>query len=166
MAKKRAARKTTPRLKTRVKLTGPKGETIFEGTDREFKDAVHRITTHKPNGGLSTSEEVAPAPVPIGEAMRRAVEALGEVVIDEQLAPGQLRQLAECFEDVTRMQAAFIARSEEAKTAKKALDSATNLLLEKVRMFTHTAPLPLFDHERAEADHAAMTAEPDAVASH
>lgn len=115
----------------------------------------------KPNGGLSDTVPVAAAPtpkVPIGEAMRRAVEALGEVKVDPGLAPTQLLELGECYEEVARRQAAYDARAEEAKTAKKSLEGAQELLLEKVRMFTHPAPLPLFDQKQAEKDRAAMQA--------
>src|SRR5438067_519054 len=39
-----------------VRLTGPGGEVLYEGTDQEFKDAArrvtHRVNTIKPNGGL------------------------------------------------------------------------------------------------------------------
>jgi hypothetical protein len=94
--------------------------------------------------------------VPIGEAMRRAVEQLGEAVVDPGLAPTQLLELGALFEDVTRRKAAHTARAEEAKTAKKGLESAIEILLEKVRTFTHPAPLPLFDQKEAEADRAAM----------
>lgn len=118
------------------------------------KTVVHRINQHGTNG--STSTEVAPEKVNIDEAMRRAVEALGEQKVDQNLAPTQMLELADCFEQVTRMQAAFDARSEEAKTAKKSLESATNLLLEKVRSFTHPAPLPLFDGQQREADQQRM----------
>lgn len=111
--------------------------------------------------------EVAPgdddAKVSIGEAMRRAVEELGEVVVDDKLAPSQLRQLAEYYEDVTRMQAAFNEKSEAAKVAKKSLEGATNLLLERVRAFTHPAPLPLFDQTQAEEDHETMLDAVDAT---
>lgn len=144
------------KAQNRVRLTGPDGDKIFEGTDREFKDAVHRVTTHQPNGGLSESMEVAVEKVSIGEAMRRAVEELGDVKIDQELAPKQLAELAECYEDVTRRQAAFNTKNDEAKTAKKSLESATDLLLEKVRLFTHPKPLPLFDQQEAEEDRQEM----------
>lgn len=118
------------------------------------KTVVHRINQHGGTG--STSTEVAPEKVNIGEAMRRAVEALGKETIDASLAPTQMAELSDCYEQVIRMQAAFDARSEEAKTAKKSLESATNLLLEKVKTFTHPAPLPLFDGKQREDDQAAM----------
>src|SRR6185436_19751425 len=87
-----------------------------------------------------------------------AVEDLGEIVVDNDLAPDQMRQLAEVYEDVTRRQAAWNAKNDEAKVAKKALESATNLLLEKVRAFTHPVALPLFDKNEREADQADMLA--------
>lgn len=88
--------------------------------------------------------------------MRQAVEALGDVVIDDTLAPSQMRQLAELLEDVTRREAAFKARNEEAKTAKKSLESATEFLLLRLKEFTHPASLPLFDQTQAESDQADM----------
>lgn len=123
--------------------------------DRKPK-VSHSVTASKSNGSLPVSTEVAPAPVPIGEAMRRAVEALGPVVIDQDKAVEQLRELADCHDHVTREQAAYFQKAEDAKIAKKALESATNLLLEKVRAFTHATPLPLFDHPQSDADHQRM----------
>ena len=118
----------------------------------------HRITTYKPGGDPSESREVAPAPVPIGEAMRLAVDALGDVVVDDTLAAGQLRELAAIYEDVTRRRTAWAQKADEAKTAKQSLDAATECLLDKVRAFTHPTPLPLFDARQAEAGLAAMQA--------
>lgn len=166
MAKKRTTRKPAKR-KTAVRMTGPAGEVLFEGTDKQFKDAAnrakvtHRLTTHRPNGAAgasSESMEVAPEDprVPIGEAMRRAVEELGDVVIDSTLAPQQMAELAVAFEQVTREKAAFTAKNEAAKIAKKALDAATDFLLERVKEFTHPTPLPLFDAAEREADHSTM----------
>jgi hypothetical protein len=132
-----------------AKKPGRKKWSANRNTDVEPQ---HRVNTINSNGDQPESREVAPEKVTVGEAMRRAVENLGEVVIDETMAPAQLRELAECFEQVTREQAAFDAKSEEAKTAKKALESATNLLLEKVRTFTHPTPMPLFDQQQAEED--------------
>lgn len=158
--KKKTASKTSRRAKKKqsdVRLTGSDGKVMFEGTDAEFKHAAHRVSTHKPNGGLSESVEVAPEKITIGEAMRRAVEDLGPVTIDAELSAAQLRQLAECYEDVIRRKAAFNEKADDAKTAKKSLESATELLLEKVRSFTHPSPLPLFDQAEAEQDQAEMT---------
>lgn len=105
---------------------------------------------------MSESVEVAPSLVPVGEAMRLAVEQLGDVKIDPELAVSQLRQLSDCFEEVTRRKAAYEAKAEESKTAKKSLESATELLLEKVRSFTHPTALPLFDQAEAEEDRSDM----------
>lgn len=120
-----------------------------------------RRNTHKANGSVAESAAAVPEPetkITIGEAMRRAVEELGEVIVDDTLAPQQLRELGECYEEVARRQAAYDAKAEEAKTAKKSLESAQALILEKVRTYTHPAPLPLFDAAQAEADEAAMVA--------
>lgn len=127
-----------------------------QGVTPKRKTVTHRINRHGSNGSISESVEVAPEKIPIGEAMRRAVEELGEVVVDDQLAPQQMRELGDCLENVTRMQAAYDARAEEAKTAKKSLESAQNLLIEKVRLFTHPAPLPLFDGKEREQDQQTM----------
>lgn len=94
--------------------------------------------------------------------MRLAVDGLGDITIDNELAPKQLRELADVYEDVARAQAAFNAKADAAKIAKKALESVTALLLEKVRSFTHPAPLPLFDHQQAEDDRDDMLAGGDA----
>lgn len=120
---------------------------------------LHRVMTHKPNGGLPESREVAPGdpePVPIGEAMRRAVETLGAAKVDPGLALFQLLELGKCYEEVARRQAAYEARAEDAKTAKKSLEGARELLLGKVRLFTHPTSLPLFDTAEAEADRTDM----------
>lgn len=116
------------------------------------KKVTHRVNTIRGNGTPPASVEVAAEKVPIGEAMRRAVEELGEVVIDDTLAPQQMRELSECYEDVTRRRAAWAEKNEDAKVAKKSLESATDLLLEKVRMFTHPVALPLFDQAQREDD--------------
>lgn len=121
---------------------------------------THRVTTHKPNGSMSESVEVAPSAEPervnIGEAMRLAVEELGPVMIDAELAEQQLRDLASDFDEVERRKAAFTAKNDEAKTAKKALDAATELLLMKLKQYTHVTPLPLFDQTKEEADRGDM----------
>lgn len=144
-----------------MKKSKTKGTGKARSSRNQKKVGSHRMNVVKGNGALPTSTEVAPADdhkIPIGEAMRKAVADLGDVAIDNELAPQQLRELGDCFEEVTRRRAAYNARAEEAKTAKKGLDAATDLLLEKVRTFTHPAPLPLFDQRQAEADHAEMVA--------
>lgn len=117
--------------------------------------AAGRRNTHKSNGSLPESQAPAPEPeerVNVGEAMRRAVEALGGMKIDDELASSQLQQLGTLYEDVAKRQAAFTARADEAKTAKKSLDAATESLLERLKAFTHPTPLPLFDAAQAEDD--------------
>ena len=118
---------------------------------KRSKPSSHKISTIGPDG-KEESMEVAPQAKTIGEAMRQAVQDLGDVVIDDELAVSQLRDLAECYEQVTTAQAAYNARAEAAKVAKETLKSATDLLLEKVRTYTHPAPLPLFDRAQAESD--------------
>ena len=123
--------------------------------------AVPAVVTIPGNGSVPESGAVAPdleERVPIGEAMRAAVAALGDVVVDDSLAPSQLRQLAELHADVTRRRAAYEARKAEATTAKKGWESAVEMLLEQVRAFTHVEALPLFDGVQREADQAAMEA--------
>lgn len=111
-----------------------------------------RVNTIPSNGDLPSSVEVAPETVPVGEAIRRAVEELGDVVISDELAPGQLRQLGDAYEEVAKRAAEYAAKSEAAKIAKKSYDSAVEFLLERVKAFTHPAPLPLFDTQQAEDD--------------
>ena len=121
--------------------------------------SASRSRTIKGNGSVSTTLAASAAPAAsatVGEAMRLAVEALGDVAVDAQLAPGQLRELGTCYEEIARRHAAFDAKAEEAKTAKKSLELAQELLLERVKAFTHPAPLPLFDAVEAEADREAM----------
>lgn len=136
--------------------TRPGGMMAKKAKPKKEKPA-HRVNTVKSDGSPPESREVAPAEVPIGEAMREAVEQLGDVVIDDQLAPGQLRELAECYETVAEAQAAYDRKAAAAKVAKQSLDGAIKFLLEKVKEFTHAKPLPLFDQQQAEADRAAMT---------
>lgn len=144
MAKKKPAAKAKPRAKAgRKKWSAQRGRTI------------------KGNGSVEQPVNVAPEPeerVNIGEAMRIAVEKLGAVKIDNDLAPQQLREIGEIVEDIARRQAAYDAKAEEAKTAKKSLESVTELLIEKARSFTHPSPLPLFDQESAEDERAEMIA--------
>lgn len=109
-----------------------------------------RVNTIPSNGDVPTSTTVAPIPMTAAEAMRQAVQALGDVTVDDQLAPQHLRELATHYEAVTRAQAAYDQKADEAKTAKKSLESATAFLLEQVRAFTHAKALPLFD-QKAEA---------------
>lgn len=113
--------------------------------DRPMAKRTHRITTVKSNGGRPESKEVAP-------------DALGDVVIDDTLAPEQMRLLAQCYEDVARARTAYEAKKEAAKVAKLELEIKTDFLLEKVRLFTHPTALPLFDLQKAEADRDAMVA--------
>jgi hypothetical protein len=113
------------------------------------------------NGSVEAPIVVAPEPEPkiaIAEAMRLAVEKLGDLKVNDDLAPQQLRELGELCEDITRRQAAYDAKAEEAKTAKKSLESAQELLIEKVRTFTHPNVLPLFDETVEEDARAEMIA--------
>lgn len=121
-------------------------------------DTPTGTVTYPSNGSLPSTSTVLVEDnkVSIGEAMRRAVEELGDRTIDSQLAAGQMVELADCYEEVVRRQAAFNAKNDEAKTAKKSLESAEALVLEKIRTFTHAAALPLFDHIERENDQAAM----------
>lgn len=155
MAKTRG-RKKKPDDETRVTLTDDAGEVLFDCTAAELEAAAHRVNTIPGNGSAAESREVAPGPLPIGDAMRQAVEALGARTTDEGLSAGQLAELADCSEAVAREQAAYDRKAGEAKIAKKSLESATALLIERVRTFTHAAPMPLFDARQAEADREAM----------
>lgn len=117
------------------------------------------ITTHPSNGGRPEThiQPVEDNKVSIGEAMRLAVEALGPRAIDSELAQSQLNQLADALEERTRKAAAFDRKNDEAKTAKKALDVADEMIRTLVRDFTHPSPLPLFDAPQREADLGNMT---------
>ncbi len=139
-----------------------KGATWPEEGAAESKPNGHAgpVTTVPSNGSLpeTHTQTVEDTRIPIGEAMRRAVEELGERTIDTDLAAAQMAELAGCYEDVVRRQAAYTAKAEEAKTAKKSLESATEMVLQKIRAFTHGASLPLFDSKEREDDHADMLA--------
>lgn len=120
-----------------------------------------RTNTHPSNGSLPESQAVAPTPapepVPVGEAMRLAVEALGPPAVDNALAAQQLADIGASFEDLTRRQAAYAVKLDEAKVAKKSVDAAQELVNEKVRMYTHPPQdLPLLDLASREADHESM----------
>jgi len=87
--------------------------------------------------------------------------ALGAALVDDAKAGDQLRELAACYEVIADAQTKYTRKSEDAKTAKKELDAATNHLLEKLREFTHAPELPLFDGDERERDHQAMLAAAD-----
>lgn len=130
-----------------------------------------RVLEHKPKpaaGKKSKSAAEKPAVVevqiPIGEAMRQAVEKLGPIAIDPSLAVSQLEQLGEYHANVVRMQAAYDERAEAAKTAKKSLEAAQEVLIDQVKRFTRKAPMPLFDRVQKEQDLVDMAAAPQAVA--
>jgi hypothetical protein len=80
----------------------------------------------------------------------------GKIAIDAEKTADQMGRLAEAYEDVMRQQAIYNDKAERAKSAKKKLDSAKDLLLKLVGEFTHKAPLPLFDQVEAESDHERM----------
>lgn len=124
----------------------------MEQTVRDALGTSHRVTTINSNGDLPESREVAPEKLPAAEAVRRAIEQLGEVVIDDTLAPQQMRELADRYIEYARRKAEFDAKADAAKTAKKGLDTATELLLETFRSFAFPKPLPLFDTKQAEDD--------------
>ena len=158
-ARARQTKGQTPMVKTRTKFSGKRqARKPSASASRKRVAALSRTTTHRPNGSLPEAHTAPAEAVPIGEAMRRAVEQLGDVVIDDKLAASQLRELAECYDEIARNQAAFTAKSEAAKIAKKSLDASTNVLLEKLRAFTHPTPLPLFDQSDAEQDERDMLA--------
>lgn len=139
-----------------VTITGPDGES-FSATGDEFQAAVHRLTTLPSNGDAPESREVAPQAISVGEAMRQAVAALGERTTDVGLSAGQLAELADCYEHVIEATAAYAQKADAAKVAKKAVESATEFLLERIKAYTHGASLPLFDATQAEQDVQAMT---------
>jgi hypothetical protein len=99
-------------------------------------------------------EPVAPpvGALSIEAAMEHAVQALGPVTIDPQLAPEHLSELAECYDEIERTAAKLARKTEDAKTAREAHQVAVDHLLERVRAMTHPDPLPLFDAPQAEAD--------------
>jgi hypothetical protein len=123
-----------------------------------FGGTTHRVTTINSNGDLPTSQEVAPGPLPAAEAVRRAIEQLGEPTIDAQLAPQQMAELAGYYTEYARRKAEFDVKTDAAKTAKKGLEIATDLLLEKLRELAFPKPLPLFDAKQAEDDRQKMVA--------
>lgn len=128
-------------------------------TAKRQRWSANRGRKIKANGGVTESLPVAAEPnetITVGEAMRRAVESLGSVTISDELAPQQLRELGTLYEEVASRQAAYDAKAEEAKTAKKSLEVAQEMLLSRVKEFTHPSPLPLFDTTQAEGDLAAM----------
>ena len=143
------------------KKPAARSQTKSKAPAKRKKWSSERGRTIPSNGSVEQPIVVAPdvdERVPIGDAMRVAVEKLGDIKIDSDLAVGQLRELGEVVEEIARRQAAYDARAEEAKTAKKSLESAQELLVEKARSFTHPTSLPLFDETQAEDDHAEMLA--------
>lgn len=150
--KKKPAKKAKRRQNLHEQLSERRGKRPKKPETLTEASARGRVNTIPSNGDLPSSVEVAPEPVSIGEVMRQALDELGDIAIDPDLAIGQLHEIGEAYEEVVRRQAAYNARAEEAKTAKKSLEAAQEMVLEKVRAATHPKPLPLFDHQQAEDD--------------
>lgn len=111
-----------------------------------------RVNTHPSNGSAPQSMEPAPARVTAGEAMRRAVAELGDLQVDNDLAPGQLQQIGQMVEEVERAKAEYANKLEAAKVAKKTLEGAETMLQKFCREVTHPKAMPLFDQKAAEDD--------------
>lgn len=123
-----------------------------------------RTNTIGTNGNRDESKATGPVLVmSAGEAIRKALDALGDVQVEDTLAPHQMRELGGLYEDVAKETASYNLKAEAAKIAKKALDVAVLALLNRVKDFTHPSPMPLFDAPQAEADQAAMEAGPSLV---
>jgi hypothetical protein len=144
MAKKQRASTKKPKGGAkRKKWSAERGRTIQEQRQRRAADPRR----------AGAGERVT-----IGEAMRLAVEKLGDVTIDNEFAPKQLREIGEI---ARRRRAApsrlrrEVRRSEDREEVPR---SATELLLERARAFTHPTPMPLFDHVQEEDDRAEMVA--------
>jgi hypothetical protein len=91
------------------------------------------------------------------KAIKNFAANLGSMKIDKLQAADQMEELGELLEDVAKALGTSITKADEAKTAKGTYDSKVNLLLEKLRGFTHPKALPLFDQHQAEADLVDMT---------
>lgn len=91
------------------------------------------------------------------KAVKNFAASLGSMKIDKAQAPEQMEELGTLLEDVAKAKATADAKADEAKTAKGTYESKVNLLLEKLRGFTHPKALPLFDQTQAESDLIDMT---------
>ncbi len=113
--------------------------------------------------------KIAAKAAKIGGAVTKAVTnfaaSLGAMKVDPDLAADQMEELGTLLEDVAKAKVVADEKASDAKTAKGTYESKVNLLLEKLRGFTHPKALPLFDTAQAEKDLVDMTtapADPDA----
>lgn len=106
------------------------------------RTASNRINKRKPayDGTPNYTPDVPNLPTP-------PFIADSPIQVDDDLAGAQLRELAELQSDLLRAQHVAEDKKEAAATAKKTVESKTELLLEKLRMFTHPPSLPLFDQK-------------------
>jgi len=115
-----------------------------------------RIVNRQANGAAGPVMSVPEPDLPLEESIKKAIEELGELAVDESSAPKHLRELADDYHEVVRTQTILAKRVDAVKIAKKSVDSATAVLLEKLRSCTHQKPLPLFNVKDREADQANM----------
>lgn len=115
-------------------------DTTPERVSETTRTQANRVNNRKPayDGTPNYTAPQTPTPADIGDS---------PITIDEGLAAGQLRELAELQADVNKATTAYNVKKDAAKVAKDTVDSKTNLLLEKLRMFTHPTALPLFDQK-------------------
>jgi Sec-independent protein translocase protein TatA len=88
----------------------------------------------------------------VGKAVGNFAKSLGEMKVDHVRAGDQMEELGTLLEDLAKAKTSADEKAEAAKTAKATVESKTNLLLEKMRGFTHPKSLPLFEAAEREAD--------------
>lgn len=119
-----------------------------------------RRGTDRPRAVRQTVTKVREVANRVGGSVAKAVKNfsanLGAMKIDKGAAPDQLEELGTLLEDVAGAKATADEKAETAKTAKATYESKVNLLLEKLRGFTHPKALPLFDGPAREADQKTM----------
>jgi hypothetical protein len=123
----------------------PKPTPVNDPPSIKMRTVADRVNNRKPayDGTPNYSEE--------GQATK-GVAIDTAIQIDDELAAGQLRELAELQTEVNAATSTYNVKKDAAAVAKKTVESKTELLLEKLRLFTHPPSLPLFDQTQHNRD--------------
>lgn len=132
------------KAKTKTRSRSPKAPKSLKGK-----------TTKKVSDGLRKAAAAITGAA--SKAVKNFAASLGSMKIDKALAADQMEELGTLLEDVAAAKVTADTKAEDAKTAKGTYESKVNLLLEKLRGFTHPKALPLFDAVQREADLVDMT---------
>ena len=134
----------------------------LKGERMAKKKAPKKTTPKKATQKKKTVKAVTAKAAKLGGAVSKAVKAfstnLGAMNVSMDDAPAQMMELGELLEDVAKAKDTADSKAADAKTAKATYESKVNLLLEKLRGFTHPKALPLFDATEREQDLKGMQA--------